>query len=163
MDMKQFLMSKKFNKTSPQDFGLVQDEKSGLFIMTTDNSLWKRRDLYDFGWGKEYGFYRIPLPKKLDELIDIIMNTRFEENKYGAAAVILDDFCEELLIKSWDIFRNNNQFKYIELFKILKLDSPFNRSGVLGKNVEQITSEYLQWVELAQKVKKLFGERKRGR
>ena len=62
MNEKLFMMSMRFNKESPEDFGLIPSEDSDIYVKPSDNSLWKKRNLYDFGWGKENGFYKLPLP-----------------------------------------------------------------------------------------------------
>ena len=100
---KLFLMSMRFDKQSPADFGLVAYENSDIFFRQTDHSLWKSRALYDYGCGKENGYYKIPMPD-FNELVNIILHSKTDDDKYGAAAVILDDFCDELLNKCFEIF-----------------------------------------------------------
>ncbi len=111
---------------------------------------------YDFGWGPENGYYRLPLTDNLDDLIDLILFSNDEENQYGAAAVILDDHCEELKSKCQQIFQQKEVMKYKGLLRILKLDDPTNRSSVIGKSFEQIKEDYEQWIDIATRVKKLI-------
>ena len=57
---KYFLMSFRFDKNKPEDFGLEKSPSNdNIFIDLRDNSEWLKKDLYDFGWGNEYGFYKI--------------------------------------------------------------------------------------------------------
>lgn len=49
MDENIFMMSRRFNKNSPEDFGLISINEEDVSIMPSDNSLWKKRNLYDFG------------------------------------------------------------------------------------------------------------------
>ena len=133
------MMSMRFNKEAPEDFGLIPSEDTDIYIMPSDKSLWKKRNLYDFGWGKENGYYKLPLPQ-FDDLVNIIMNSECKDNKYGAAAIILDDFNDNLLRKCQEILKDGkNAKKYYDFFRILQLDIPINRSFTLGKNNKEIS------------------------
>ena len=57
--MKYFMMSKRFNKTSYEDFGLTFI--NGKHIKNSDNSEWEPVSLYNFGWGEENGNFKKPL------------------------------------------------------------------------------------------------------
>ena len=85
-------MSIRFNKQSPRDFGLTF--KDGEFICEQDGTQWASRQLYDFGWGKENGFYKIPLGN-FEQLLELLQG-KDEEDAYGAAAVIMEDYPLEL-------------------------------------------------------------------
>ena len=54
--MKYFVMSTMFNKQTPSEFGMKYVE--GHFVSLQDNSEWAQCQLYDFGWGRENGFYK---------------------------------------------------------------------------------------------------------
>lgn len=149
-----FMMSMRFNKSTPEDFGLVQTDDSGVYIMQSDNSLWKKRDLYDFGWGKENGYYRLPLPC-FDDLVSIILNSNLKNNKYGAAAIILDDYCEELYDKCDEILKDTQKVdEYSEFFSILQLEKPINRSTIVGKRSIQVSEDYNKWEEISKRLGK---------
>ena len=153
MEIKYFIMSIRYNKNSPEDFGLIPSKDEDIYIMPSDNSLWRKRNLYDFGWGKETGFYRIPLPK-FNELINIMLDSCLNENKYGAASIILDDYIEELLNISLEILSvNTNIDKYYDMFKILRLDEPINRSPIIGKNYNDILKDYEKWKYVSDQIK----------
>ena len=147
-----FLMSMRFNKRLPEDFGLSSSENSDIFIRQNDNSQWKSRQLYDYGWGKENGFYKIPAPD-FNGLVNIILQSKSDDDKYGAAAVILDDHTNELLEKCFEIFENEKKLKkYSEFFKILKLQNPINRSSTMGKHYSLISENFEKWKTIANKV-----------
>ena len=152
---KYFLMSMRFNKQLPKDFGLIPSGNSDIFISHDDNSQWKSRSLYDFGWGKENGYYKAPMPD-FNELVNIILQSKNDDDKYGAAAVILDDHCEELLQKCFEIFADgNNVKKHTEFFKILKLQNPINRSPTIGKHYTHISEDFKKWKIIAKMVSKI--------
>ncbi len=144
----------RFDKKMPEDFGLISSEDPEIFIMPVDNSCWKKRSLYDFGWGKENGYYRLPIPG-FDQLIDIILNSDILDNKYGAGAIILDDYGDQLLKKCQEIF--NKEFdseKYSEFFDILQLRNSINRSSILGKSTSQISDDFRKWTEISERILK---------
>ena len=130
-----FLISTKFNKQSPEDFGLIPSENPYIFLKQEDYSQWKSRPLYDYGWGKENGYYKIPMPD-LDGLMDIILKSKKDDDKYGAAAaVILDDYGDELLDRCFKVLEDKKSInEYSGLFKILNLKNPINRSPAMGKH-----------------------------
>lgn len=150
------MMSMRFNKNSPEDFGLIPTNEDDTFIMPSDNSLWKKRNLYDFGWGQENGYYRLALPS-FEELVDIILSSDCNDNKYGAAAVILEDFCDELLIKAQELLKDEKNIRrYIQFFKILQLEIPINRSDILGKSYNEISENYEKWKDISRQVLKYY-------
>lgn len=68
--MKYFIMSRKFDKQSPSSFEL--EYSNGKFISLKDGSEWVQCHLYDYGWGKENGFYKKPLGS-FNELINLLL------------------------------------------------------------------------------------------
>ena len=147
-----FLLSMRFNKRTPEDFGLVSSENSDIFIRQNDNSQWKSRPLYDYGWGKENGYFKIPMPN-FAELVNIILESKSDDDKYGSAAVILDDYCEELLDKCFEIFESGDNLKnYSEFFKILQLQTPVNRSSTMGKEYSCVSEDYERWKMIANRI-----------
>ena len=85
--MKKFMMSTRFNKQTPSDFNL--EYINGKYISLIDGSEWEACALYDFGWGKENGFYKKPLGT-FTELIKIVLDFTDQEDSYGAASIIED-------------------------------------------------------------------------
>ena len=94
---KYFVMSVRFNKCSALDFGLIPKD-SGTAIDPNDNSIWVKTELYDFGWGKENGFYKAPLPD-FDTLLELVLHSEDRDDMYGAAAIILEKYADELLYR----------------------------------------------------------------
>ena len=93
--MKYFLMSCRFNKQSPNDFGLKYE--NGVFYSKKDNSIWRICDLYDFGVGRENGFYKEPLPN-FEGLVKILLDSSDKEDRYGAAAIIIYNYIDDLFL-----------------------------------------------------------------
>lgn len=143
-----FVMSMRFNKINASDFGLISND-ANTAINPNDNSIWIKSALYDFGWGKENGFYRAPLPN-FDTLFELALYSTSRDDMYGAAAIILDNFADELLQHCEklmnDRFRKKEFKTSVELFK-LKL--PINRSSVVQKTYEQIQSDYSRWKKIS--------------
>ena len=77
------------------------------------------------------------------------------EDMYGAAAVILERFADDLLYKCEifmnDDFRKNEFRKMVDLFN---LKSSMNRSSTSGKTYEQIRSDYARWKAVSEMAKK---------
>lgn len=156
MEEKLFMLSKRFDKKTPGDFGLIASKDADIYIRPSDNSLWKRRNLYDFGWGKENGYYKLPLPQ-FDDLVNIVLNSECKDNKYGAAAIILDEYNDNLLSKCQKILKDKrNAKKYCDFFKILHLDVPLNRSSTLGKNYKEISEDFEKWKDISEQVLKIY-------
>lgn len=89
--------------------------------------------------------------------MNIILSSNFDDNKYGAAAVILDDFCDELLINAQELLKDvKNIREYIQFFKILQLEIPINRSNILGKSYDEVSKDYEKWKEISRQVLKYY-------
>ncbi len=95
-------------------FSKYQDD---LYINTATGEVYRKRLLYDFGWGQENGFELMP-QLSFDELIQLIEHPMvppqkkfgqkytkeeiqqaniWRSNLYGAVAVIMQDYVEELI------------------------------------------------------------------
>ena len=148
-----FVMSMRFNMSNASDFGLISNGPNTA-INPNDNSTWIKADLYDFGWGKENGFYKTPLPN-FDSLFELALYSKNRDDMYGAAAIILEKFADELLCQCEilvnDRFRKKEFKKLVELFK-LKL--PINRCSVVQKTNEQIQNDYDRWKKISEIAKK---------
>ena len=149
-----FVMSMRFNKCNASDFGLVLKD-TNTAINPKDNSIWIKASLYDFGWGKENGFYKAPLPG-FDSLLEIALYSTNSEDMYGAAAVILEKFADDLLYKC-EIFMNDrlrkNEFK--KMVDLFNLKSSLNRCSIHGKTYAQIHSDYKRWKKVSEIAMKL--------
>lgn len=69
--------------------------------------------MYDFGWGKENGFYKSPLPN-FDILLDLALNSKSRDDMYGAAAMILENFADELLCQCETLINDRSRKKRIQ-------------------------------------------------
>lgn len=146
--MKKFLMSKKFNKQSLEDFGM--EYINGKYIYIQDESEWMKCQLYDFGWGKENGFYKLPIGD-FEELIEIVLNDYDEEDSYGAAAIIEENYAKELkeylLMLIHQNCTNNIMCKLNEIFH---LDKAINRTIKEKMSIAEIQKEYNEWKKIAE-------------
>lgn len=165
MDLTQqyFLTSFRFDKTTSEDFGLVpSSEQADLFIRKSDGSTWKKKNLYDFGWGNETGFVKQP-ELDFEGLWYLLLNSGLQENEYGAASELLDLYPDELLTRVEQILAGNNvsslEPKQKRAFLILKLDLPLNRSKTIGKSSEQISRDFERWRAVSEKIA-VLSERK---
>lgn len=161
--MDNFLMSIRFNKQSPDDFGLTF--KDGKFIRIADNTEWVPSSLYDFGWGKEKGFYKIPLGS-FDELMSLVLNDSDTEDSYGAAAIILELYPLEL--KKYLLEYMNQKVSFKDSFKrkklskklaqIFRLHMGVNLTMNIGMSSGQIDKEYADWNSIALFFKKFVNK-----
>ena len=148
-----FVMSTMFNKNNACDFGLVPIDEN-YAINPIDNSLWHKCSLYDLGWGKENGFYKEPIPG-FDVLFQIVLCSTDKEDIYGAAAIILDNFVDDLLSQCELIMydpKRQREFKI--LVDLFNLKVPLNRLSVTGKSYEQIQDDYERWKIVSEAAKK---------
>lgn len=150
--MKYFMMSMRFNKTSPEQFGLSK-LSDNIYIRKEDNSEWSACELYDFGWGGEIGFYRLPR-LTFEELFELATTTKDDDNLYGAAAMILNNHSDELLEKLELIIQNKDKKKYKKLFSALHLERPINRTLKVDQDIETINLEFMRWQRIAECIKK---------
>ena len=149
--MKYFLMSTLFNKETAADFGLV--EKDGRFFRESDNSEWVKCQLYDYGWGDENGFYKLPLGD-FYELINIVL-TGEKEDSFGAAAIIMDRYNDELKVFLIELMDKNpsNKSKKL-LFDTFKLKWGTNRTAKNGMYIQEIEKEASDW----EKIKEFYSK-----
>lgn len=154
-----FRMSFRFDQSKPEDFGLKESPNTkGLYIDYIDNSNWERAELYDYGWGNENGFIRLP-KLGFDELWYLLVKSPVKDNRYGAAAIIEKQFSDSLLthlLKMFGLptFQSDDALK--NAFKILKLDEARNRSDIFGKSSAQIVEDSRHWDYIATRVKAII-------
>lgn len=143
-----FVMSTRFNKSKASDFGLISKD-ANTAINPNDNSIWIRTALYDFGWGKETGFYKSPLPN-FDILLELALNSKSRDDMYGAAAMILENFADELLCQCETLINDRSRKKeFKRLVELFKLKSATNRCSVDRKTYEQVKSDYCRWKKIS--------------
>lgn len=142
--MNYFLMSTRFNKSSPSDFGLEYID--GKYKRKEDETEWMPCKLYDFGWGRETGFYKIPIGS-FEELINIVVNTSDKEDMYGAAAIIDEMFPQELKIYLLNLMSQTvSDSVKRRLNEVFNLDKRFNRTAFVGMRLSDIEKESKQWL-----------------
>lgn len=143
-----FLISKHFNKQNASDFGLIPNDEN-FATNPYDKSIWIKVNLYDFGWGKENGYYKHPLPDFLT-LFEMVLYSENEDDVYGAAAIILEQYPEELLIQCEKLMvAQNRKNDFRKLSIVFKLNIEINRSPVLNKTYDQIQNDFERWKKVS--------------
>lgn len=146
--MKYFKMSTRFNKQKPEDFEMEYIYKK--FISSEDGSEWIQCQLYDYGWGKENGFYKKPLGTFYD-LMDIVIDTSDNEDSYGAASIIEDLYSDDLKFYLQNLMNQPVTKKLkTRLCKIFKLNSNINKTYKKDYSFEQNNNEHLQWKKIGE-------------
>ena len=146
---KYFVMSNRFNKQSALDFGLFESD-NGLAVNPVDGSLWKKDRLFDFGWGAENGYYRVPLPD-FSKLIDMVLSEDNDEDVYGAAAIIERQYSEELLTYCESIVHDSEKSRDFERISLVfHLSYPVNRCPINGKTHEEIHADSERWKRISE-------------
>ena len=149
-----FTISFRYNKQKAGDFGLIERDKDSA-IDPTDGSVWIKTSSYDFGWGKENGYYKYPLPD-FSKLLNLVLFSSNDEDIYGAASVITEKYSHELLILCETLITDSKRRKELKkLTKVFKLDTLINRSNVLNKTSNEINSDFDRWKRICCIAKKL--------
>lgn len=147
-----FVMSMRFNKCCASDFDLIARGENEAYN-PLDGSTWRKTELYDFGWGNENGFYRLPL-LGFDKLFDLVLNSKNEEDRYGAAAMILKVYGDKLLEKCEMLISDSKRSaEFCKVAKVFQLQYPFNRGSIDKKTYDQVQNDYERWKKIAEKAK----------
>ena len=159
---------------------IFSKQQDGLYINVETGELYRKRLLYDFGWGQENGFELMP-QLSFDELIQLVEEpvvlpqkkfwqkyTKEEmrqadiwrSNLYGAVAVIMQDYTDEFvefLSKKVDTdYFSNPSIR--DNFKCFSFSSKKAREegkipgGVLTRSYEDILRDYPQWEQFSSKL-----------
>lgn len=146
-----FMMSFKYDKTSPKEFGL-QEMSDNINVSITDGSKWLKIDSHDFGWGSEIGFMRLP-KLSFEELMSLLEHSPLDVNKYGAASVILSEHHQELFDYLQDKMTENS-LKVTDSLRegllTLGLDRVKNRTPIFGKSPDEIQDDFQKWKSITQ-------------
>ncbi len=158
-------------------FSKYQDD---LYINTENGDIYRKRLLYDFGWGQENGFELIP-QLSFDELIKLIERPTvlpqkkfwqkyskeeiqqadiWRSNLYGAVAVIMQDYVKEF-IEFLSVMIDTDYFSnpcIRDNFKCFSFDSQRAKAegkipgGVLTRSYADILNDYPEWRRISSKV-----------
>ena len=155
-----------------------------LFLDEKTNTLFRKRKLYDFGWGNESGFEKLPA-LGFPELIRLIeigytprKNTIFHKklkpeelkenqirfaNYYGAASVIMLDHIEEFI----DFLSEKIQTDYFtdkrirQYYRVFCFDTQkemeqygYCTGGILTESYEEVLNKYPKWRLISDTVKR---------
>lgn len=153
-----FHMSLRFNKCKPEDFDLIKF-KNNVYKHKFNDTKWIKKELYDFGWGNECGFMRLP-ELTYSELWYLLISSDIQENKYGAAYIIEKNYSDKLLKTVQDLLNNKELINESVLkgFEILKLYEVKNRSNIIGKSNKEIERDFKKWEKISKKIEMLLNE-----
>jgi uncharacterized protein YrzB (UPF0473 family) len=144
----------RFNKQSASDFGLISQDVNTA-TNPKDTSIWIKANLYDFGWGRENGYYRYPLPD-FPTLLELALHSSNKEDAFGAASIILDQYPDELLDQCEKMMvdhgRQRDFKKMVELFK---LKYTMNRCSTLQKPYNQVQDDFERWKKVSERANKV--------
>lgn len=159
---------------------ILVKHQNDLYISTETGEIFRKRKLYDFGWGQESGFELIP-QMSFDDLIKLIeqpmivpkkrLKTKYTKeeieqfdiwrsNLFGAISVIMQDYVKELVEFlsakiDTDYFSNSG---IRENYKFFSFDSQRVRAegqipgSVLGRSYEDIFKDCPLWESVASKI-----------
>jgi len=172
-----FYITVHFSPDYSNEFKCISDNQ---YINTLNKEVFRKRLLYDFGWGQETGFELLPA-LSFEELIELveqstviiknsivkrytleeIRNNRVNQsNLFGAVSVIMQDHVEELI----EFLTNKIETDYFSCADIRKNFIWFSFSsskmkeigkipgGNLTKSYEDVLNEYAQWKKISEKV-----------
>lgn len=142
-----------------------------IFVLKNGDK-YKKRLLYDWGWGQEFGFEILPKPS-FETLIEIVINFRNtglnlhnkKMNFYGAISVIMQDYVDEFIQflskkVQTDFFSNPYIRENFKLFSFSSMhmtqEGKFS-GGVLTESYEDVLKKYPAWSDIAEVViKKVY-------
>ena len=107
---KKFMMSYKHDKTTPEDFGLV--ERDGRYFSRKDGSEWIEHPMLDYGYGPEDGFYKLPLGSFNDLISFIEGNYKKEDQSLCAAIMMMEMNPSEVKKYLLKVIKNNINSDY---------------------------------------------------
>ncbi len=165
----------------PEYEGIVFEKyQDDLYINTETGEIYRKRLLYDFGWGQENGFELVPQLdfSNLIQLIECPMELHrrkfrrvytkeqfqqidiWRSNLYGAVSVVMQDYVEELITFLADkIDTNYFSNPVIRMnFKCFCFDSRRTRAegnipgGVRERSYEEVLKDHPQWNSISGKV-----------
>lgn len=158
-----YFVSTNFQPNLEKNFKKIENN---VYILKHTNLKYRKRLLYDWGWGQELGFEIIPKPT-FEELIVIVSNfdltirsNKLKMNFFGAISVIMQDYIEELIAflaekLQTDFFENTqtkNNFSYFSFSSEETRNKGRIPGGVGNRSYEDVFKQYSQWLEISDKV-----------
>lgn len=159
---------------------IFSKQQGGLYINAETGELYRKRLLYDFGWGQENGFELMPqlsfneliqlverpmvLPKNKSRLKytkeEIQQADIWRSNLYGAVAVIMQDYIDEFVgflsdKVDKDYFSNpsiRDNFKCFSFSSKKAREEGKNPGGILTQSYEDVLRNYPQWEQISSKI-----------
>ena len=178
LTIKYFYLTINFSSKWNNEFMLINED---IYINTLTGEHFRKRLLYDFGWGQENGFERLP-SLTFDELIELVENADLtikkkriwekyseeeirnndvnQSNLFGAISIIMQDHIEELIkfltgkIKT-NYFSNTKIRKNFTWFSFStrKMREIGYLPGGIGKmSYEEVLNKYEQWRTISKTV-----------
>lgn len=140
---KHFVASFRYNKKKPKDFGF-QNMEGENYCTDKKGGKWTEAYLWDNGWGNEYGFIRQPEPD-FDDLWTLLIESKIDENKRGAAELINEKYPEELINKLTKFLKSEPKINRNLSNRLDLLQLGINRSEVIGKHITEIEQDFEGW------------------
>ena len=168
-----YFVSTNFKPDLSRNFKKLEND---IYLLKHTDIKYRKRALYDWGWGQELGFEIIPKPT-FEELIFLvsnfdltIRNNKLKMNFYGAISVIMQDYVEELidfLTKKLptDFFENTqikNNFSFFSFNSEKTRVSGRIPGGVGVNSYENIFKQPPQWLEISERVISLIYDDNQG-
>lgn len=160
-----FYASKHF---TPRYGDLFEMEEEGLYRRLSDGSLFVKRELYNWGYGNEQGYVKLPLPG-FEELLERVIGYRERiglfrkdrdglENLVGAVSLLMADHRYELvdwlevnirgpLFEDKDVLRNFHWFCFLT-----GRDKPPFYGGIGVRSYESVLNQIPKWHEIRDEV-----------
>lgn len=176
-EKKYFYITIHFSPNYEDVFKYIEND---LYQNVLTGEVVRKRLMFDFGWGQEYGFEVLP-SLSFDELIKLVEH-QFEPRKkkkwqkyseievhnmdvhqsnlFGAVSVIMQDHIEEFIdflsLKiNTDYFTNvgfRKNFMWFSFSSQKTREAGYIPGGVLTQSYEKILNNYPKWREIAPKV-----------
>lgn len=143
-----FRMSYVFNKTKPEDFGLISTAQDNIFVDLKDNSKWEKRHLIDLGWGLEVAFCKLPY-LSFEELLKLSFYadpTKKTTDFLCSIGVLLNDYSYEILnfTEKFLTDSKNSLLDYKEFYHLIRTQMRYddeilkNRWQILFKREQEL-------------------------
>lgn len=149
------------------EIGLKYNPLTQYFVKKADGTKWRKRVLFNTGWGQPYGYERLPelsfddllkLALLSDHKSTLLTISEEESNKYGAISVIMENHMVTLIdflnvnINNEHLWSNQLYKNNLRLFCFDQRNSNGN-GGVGLRSYEDMLNDYPKWKFISQRVK----------